>query len=230
MEPFFFETLVRYFTKFHLIILQVSCIFGIWHWKRLGASFQILVAFLLVNWSVELGAQFMKYYFRNNMPMLHVYILLEFMIWAFFYRSILGPKAWLKRYFNVFLGIGVGLIVLNTLLLQNIWTFSTYSKTLVQLFIIWIAIEFAFYIPENRAEFHPQNHALKPLNAGLILYYCGSLFIFMSGFFAADKTVSKTLLFANQGLNTIFQLLVLFSLWKVVYHRTKSSSSSASPS
>jgi hypothetical protein len=230
MEFSLFETLVRYFSQFHLVVLQLSCLFGLWHWKRLGPTFQILLVYLLVNWSVEMGAQVMKYQYKNNMPVLHVYILLEFIIWSFFYRSILGPKAVLKRYFWQILGAGIALIMLNTLFVQKIWTFSTYSKTLVQLFIIWMAIEFAFYIPENRSDTHPQNHALKPLNAGLIIYYCGSLFIFMSGFFATDKTVFMALRHANIFLNAIFQLLVLFSLWKVMYHRTKSSSSSASPS
>jgi hypothetical protein len=172
----------------------------------------------------------MGHIYHNNMPLLHAYTLIEFVIWAFFYRLILGPKTILRRYFWQILGVGMVLIVLNTIFLQNIWTFCTYSKTLVQLFIIWMAIEFAFYVPESRTVQHPQTHALKPLNTGLIIYYCGSLFIFMSGFFTSDKIVANALVMANQGLIIIFQLFVLFSLWKVVYHRTKSSSSSASPS
>jgi hypothetical protein len=230
MEPLTWETIFRFSTQHNILLSQLSCLFGIWHFKRLPYSFQILLLYLLAAVSIEWGAFLMKIIFHNNMPLLHVYILLEFVIWAFFYRSILGPRALLTRFFWQILGAGIAMIVLNTLFLQGIWTFSTYSKTLVQLFIIWMAIEFAFYVPENRAAENPHYDALKPLNAGLIIYYCGSLFIFMSGFFAADKTVADVLQIANRGLITIFQLLVLFSLWKVVYHRTKSSSSSASPS
>lgn len=115
--------------------------------------------------------------------------------------------------------------MLNTLFLQGIFEFNSYGKTLVQVLIILYALDYAFRFPALDTP-DTAEETLQLVNAAVLIYYCGSLFIFMSSQFELQMGEAIRILWKiNAILNLIFQIMILIALWKAIFKPRKSSSS-----
>ncbi len=149
----------------------------------------------------------------NNLPLLHIYTLLEFIFLSLFYKNILKQEILSKKYFNILIiSISISiLIILNSIFLQNIYTFNSNAKTLTQVIYICYALTYFFNVTLEKT---PIIKFLNSINAAILLYYAGSLFIFMFSnvFFSLSK---EHIVFwvVNALLYLIFQLWVFIALW-----------------
>ena len=216
------------FTNIPLPFLLLSCSLGLWYWRRLSPPFRMVVIYLIFNFLIEIGARVAGIVYRQNLPLLHLYTLGECLLFSLFYRQILDDSSVFKRYFAWILGVILTLVVLNTLFLQSIFEYNSYAKTLVQVLIILYALDYAFRFSEQDS-YNAQSQALRLVNAAVLIYYCGSLFIFMSSEFDVELQGAILILWKiNAVLNLIFQLMVLVALWKAIFNQQKSSSSQVS--
>lgn len=209
-----------------LPFLLISCCLGLFYWKRLTPPLKLIVVYLVFNFFIETAARVTGYLYKQNLPLLHLYTLGEFILFTLFYHKILDSSSLLKRGFRWILLGGSVLVVLNTLFLQNIFSFNSYAKSMVQVMIILYALDYAFrFTQPDRAE-PSQNNALQLINAAVLLYYCGSLFVFLTSSFATRMSDAIRILWQiNTALNVIFQVIVLIALWKAIFRPQTSSSS-----
>jgi hypothetical protein len=211
-----------------VLCLSLSCFVGLRYWNRLPRAFKILVVYLIFNLFIEISARAAAIFFRQNLPLLHLYTLGEYWLLSLFYREILDKESVFQGYFKWIVPTVLTLVVCNTVFLQSIFEFNSYAKTLVQFLIILYALDYSFRFSEREAATSPTERQLRLVNAAVLVYYCGSLFIFMSNHFALRMgNAIKILWDINSVLNLIFQIVVLVALWKVVSLHQKSSSSSA---
>lgn len=218
-------------TSLPVLCLLVSCCIGLLFWRRQLPPMKIIIVFLLFNLTIEIGARIVGILYRNNLPLLHLYTFGECLLFSLFYRQVLDEKSVFKRYFYQVLGVTLILVVLNTIFLQGIFQFNSYAKTLVQVLIILYALDYAFRFSEEEEQHTIVNRSLRLINAAVLIYYCGSLFIFMSSTFEIETGGALQILWdINTVLNLIFQIVVLIALWKVVFHQRKLSSSSVQAS
>ena len=194
-------------------------------------AYKYLSLYLGFNLIIEIGAHLMSHS-GNNLPLLHVYTLGEFWLWSLFFRELLGNDSWLRRYFVPITTIVSVLVVSNTLWLQPIWGFNSHAKTLVQVIIIAYSLSFAFHFSQDTTTISPQlTQLLRFINAIVLVYYCATLFVFMSsGFWLKYESVMKVLVSFNKGINRLFHCLILYALWKVTRFLRNSSSSRVSVS
>ncbi len=219
-------------TKFPALVfvfLLPSCLLGLVWWRRLPPSFRILVVYLWFNLATEIGSRIYGHYTKNNLPLLHVYTFGEMLLWSLFYRQILHPSAVLVRYFKWMTGLVLTAVVLNTIFLQGLWTFNSYAKTLVQLLVILYALSYAFNFLLEESPNVPLQKVLRPVNAAVLLYYCGALFIFMfSTLSLSSHQGSFDFLWKiNVVLNVVFQSIVLFSLCRLLIFKPRKLPSSS---
>ncbi len=213
-------------TTLPLLFLLVSCYLGIRYWHRLSGPLKVLAVYLWFNLGIEAGARIMGILYSQNLPLLHLYTLGECLLFSLFYRRILDENSIFKRFFPWILGITLSLVVLNTLFLQGIFEFNSYGKTLVQVLIILYALDYAFRFPALDTPDTAKNKTLQLVNAAVLIYYCGSLFIFMSSQFELQMGEAIRILWKiNAILNLIFQIMILIALWKAIFKPRKSSSS-----
>ncbi|MFM9946902.1 MAG: hypothetical protein ACKV1O_03090 [Saprospiraceae bacterium] len=209
-------------SAFPLLCLSVSCV--IWVMKRASFSWplQILGYFLLFNLFIEIGARLIVYFVPNNLPLLHLYTVGEFVLLSFFYRSLLPEHVIFRKFFPVLLVMVSLLILMNTLFLQSIFVFNSYAKTLVQIILILYAILFFFHLPEASSFKTQEGWSLRMINSAVLIYYCGSLFIFMfSNIFIEKSIIYHGFWIFNALLNFLFHILVLIGLWRVAFRRPK---------
>ena len=208
-----------------LCVLLLSCSLGLRYWRRLPPPFRILVAYAIFNVCIEIAARLCGYFYKQNLPLLHLYTLGEFVLFSFFYRMILSKRSLFSRHFLLFLTSGIILIILNTTFLQGIFEFNSYSKTLVNIVVILFALDYAFAFSDLDEPEPFYGKALRLFNAGVLIYYSGSIFIFMSSQFELETGGALLVLWqVNVVLNLIFQIILLISLWKVIYRPRKLSS------
>ena len=221
--PQFYE-----FSNVPLPFLLLSCCLGLRYWHRLSRPLQIIVIYLIFNFLIEIGARVTGILYRQNLPLLHLYTFGECLIFSLFYRQILDNASVFKRYFGWILSAALLLVVLNTVFLQGIFEFNSYAKTMVQVLIILYALDYAFRFSDWENPDFVKNESLRLINAAVLIYYCGSLFVFMSSQFELQMGEGIRILWKiNSLLNLIFQIMVLIALWKAIFSPRKSSPSLA---
>lgn len=193
-----------------LAILLGSLGLAFFHWKSLPQSFKYLAYYLAWNLFIEVLSRVFIECEINNLPLLHIYTLLEFVFFSFLYREMGIFEKWTSRNFWIFLGVVMSLVVLNSAFLQSIWAYNSYAKSLVQLSLIGYGVAYIFLLREK----NPMTSALNLMNAAILVYYSGSLFVFMFANVLLSNPYRSLFWEANVYLNFIFQILIFMSLWK----------------
>lgn len=162
-------------TKWVMVALSVL---AAQRWKVLSTPLRIIAVWIFFSLFIELGASYARQVYRNNLAWYHAYTLGELLLLSAFYRLILDKNSIIKRYLVPLTAVFTFLVIFNSLFIQYIDTINSYSKTLVQLVLIWYAIDFAFTFWDDHDKPAYYNE-LRLINSGALFYYCGSLFIFL---------------------------------------------------
>ncbi len=204
-----------------LLCLCINVALCILYRKKLNTPFQRLCYYLIWNLSIEISVLIAgKLEYSNNLPLLHLYTLGEFLLFSYFFKSLLNKPIFFKKYFWHFMSIGSLFIVCNSIWLQSIYIFNSYAKTFVQLTIIGYAILYFYNLIENQAFTPTISKSLRLINSAILVYYSGSLFIFMcSNVYYENAQVYDIFWIFNALLNVLFQLLILIGLWKVFFKK-----------
>jgi len=207
------------------ILLLVNTVLCLIFFRRQSMSLKYFTILLLLSLIIQAAAHFLWMQKSpgntkvNNLYLLHAYTLGEFILITLFYHPIFKERALWRNTVLGFLCIVSTLIVANSIFLQPITVFNSNAKTLTQ--SIFIAYATAFFLQETSNKENLYFPSLKTINSAILLYYAGSLFIFMFGnvFFQLDD-FHKIFWVANALLYLIFQLLVFYAIWQ--FRQTKS--------
>jgi hypothetical protein len=208
-----------------VLCLTITTVIVLTKYKNLEIPFKRLLYFLLWNLFIEVLARVFTYAEINNLPLLHVYTIGEFILFSWFYKSLLIKPIVFQNKFWHFIISGAFLIALNSLLFHSIYEFNPLGKTFVQIIIISYAVLYFYNLTETQSNSNRVSKSLSLINSAVLIYYSGSLFIFMCSQALGDYPEWITTFWGfNAVLNLIFQLLIFFGIWKVVYRKTPSSS------
>lgn len=156
---------------------------------------------------------------------MHFYTLGEFILYSWFYHSLIKKAQKLNSWFLYFV-IGVSAaIILNSMFIQSIYEFNTIAKTCVQIIIIGYAIMYFLNLTEEQPLSHTSEKSLRLINSAVLIYYSGSLFIFMCGQISFIKGDIYLVFWTfNAILNVVFQILILIAVWKIIFKKIPLSS------
>ncbi len=215
------QNIYSYTVKITLLFLCINVAFCIFHRKKLNIPFQRLCYFLIWNLLTEILAFIFMRLGYNNLPLLHIYTLGEFLLLSYFFKSLLTKPVFLRTAFWYFVIAGSLFIIINSLFFQSVFGFNTFAKTFVQISIIGYAILYFYNLVENPLFSVAISKSIRLINSAILVYYSGSLFIFMcSNVYLKDMQVYVPFWAFNAFLNFIFQLLILIGLWKVFFKKT----------
>jgi hypothetical protein len=135
--------------------------------------------------------------------------------------SLLDKPTFSRTLFWYFVIAGSLFIIGNSIFFQSIFKFNSFAKTFVQVTIIGYAILYFYNLVENQVLPITQSKSLRLINSAILVYYSGSLFIFMcSNLYLENKQIYVPFWAFNAILNFLFQLLILVGLWKVFFKKT----------
>jgi hypothetical protein len=202
-----------------LIVLSTNVVFCFVHRHKLNSPFRFLFYYLIWNLLIEiLAITFMKIGY-NNLPLLHIYTLGEFVFFSYFYKSLIHKPSAFQKFFRHYIVVGSILIILNSIFFQSIYDFNTYSKSVVQITIIGFAVLYFYNLIENKLLTEEISKGLRLVNSAILIYYSGSLFIFMYGISLEANDHYIMMWTFNAILNLVFQMLILRGLWKVYFKK-----------
>lgn len=206
------------------VLLLINTVLSVLYLWRSFDGFKYFVCFQVFTLIILVAAKLLWLEHEhnkavNNLPLLHFYTLGEFIILTMYYHQIFKLIPIWRKYILSFVVVVIGLILANSIFLQPITTFNANAKTLTQ--VIFIGYSVFFFSKEiyNRTDF--LFSILKTINSAILLYYAGSLFIFMFGNVLINLEQLHSLFWvANAVLYLIFQLLVFTAIWQ--FRQTKS--------
>ena len=215
-----FDAIAITFSYIARFILLASVFVIAVNWQKFARPFHFFLWYVILNLIVELVAGVYFELSKNNLPILHLFTFLEFVLLSSFYKPLLRDFGLSVRlFFLITISVAL-LIVLNTLFLQPIFEFNSYAKSLSQTILIAYAVWY-FFGKTIWAKKSTGNNDLDLINAALLIYFSGSLFIFMfSNTFAGDETGAYSFFWAlNALLNVLYQVLIFIGLWRVAYSK-----------
>ena len=208
------------------LILVINVLLFIVRYKALATEIKYLGLFLLLCFVIEISSQWLFHLGINNLFLLHIYTLLELLSWSYFYYYLFRKRQTINKWLPYFTLILSMLIILNTIILEPMSGFNSNAKTLVQLTLIAYSVYYFFTAFGNIDLTLPVPRAITFINFSVILYYSGSLFIFMLpklltsiGF---DHAKINSLWAINALLLLVFHTLISISLWTVAFRKQKS--------
>ncbi len=192
------------------MILLGSIVLAVIYFSRLPRAFKVLLAYLFWNLLVE-GITFLLPYGTNNLPLLHIHTLIEFVLFTLLYRETRILDFLERDGFWVFILIISGLIVLNSLFLQDIFSYNSYAKTLVNTLLIAYALIYFFGMLGKTEVDEP----FLWVNSAVLIQYTASLFVFMFSNVSVSDTIFNLIWDMNMVINFLFQILIFIAIWKV---------------
>jgi len=218
-------SLFKYSGYAAVFVLSLSVILSTLNFNKLQKPYIRLLYFLVWNLFIEISARCFAIFEINNLPLLHLYTLGEFILFSWFYKSLISKPTFLLRKLDISILIGAILILVNSVFFQGIYGYNSIAKTIVQLIIICFAVLFFYNQTEIRTESNTISKSLSLINSAILIYYSGSLFIFMTSQMLKMYPDWKEVFWAfNAVLNIAFQILILCGIWMVVFKKTPSAS------
>jgi len=146
-------------------------------YRKLAFSLKPVVVYLLVAGITNLIASMLAHNSINNMPLLHLYTVVEFLLLAAFYRRIF--ESTLLKITNWMCIVFPLLCLLNALFVQSIYSNPTITRSAESFLISTLAVCWFFRMPETGKDAANLHEAQFPINTGILLYFAGAFFLFL---------------------------------------------------
>lgn len=176
--------------------------------RRFGVYVVAVALFELLSYSLV----FVFKSSHNNLYLLHLYTLVEFVFIGLFFAKLFDLFEW-KLPYGLLLFLGSILIILNSIFIQPFDEYNSFSRTPVQL-VFMLGCFAAFYFFTHRNYPWPDRGMVKMFLIALLLKYSGSLFLYLFGNQIAllQTETQKALWLVNASLNFIAQVIILIAI------------------
>jgi len=195
---------------------------GIWaiRYSRLPRAVRVFGLYLLLNLLLQTAAYLLWRQKMNNLPLLHLNTLLEFVFISWFFKEVYTGLPVFKGYFLPLIGGLTLLLILNSVFVESVFDFNTRAKTFVQM-VLMLYVVLYFFDAYGRVDLMDrEQQAISFLCFAVLFYYAGSLFIFMFSEFSKLEQVQegyKYIWLINAFLTAIFQLIALVAISRAAF-------------
>jgi uncharacterized membrane protein YjjB (DUF3815 family) len=170
----------RFIFYFSIVPLVVACLIGVVRYQRLDKTRRYLVWLSLLALLVSIVSMWLAYHKRPNLFLAPLDTAIEFTLLALMYRRTLRPVAVVR-----YLPAAIGLFLLGTALsyqpLLNTIEFSPIqhvTESVMVLVLVLLYFRHKLKLPMSLAPL--EHEPMFWISAGLLLYFSGSIFIFLS--------------------------------------------------
>lgn len=168
------------------VLLPIIC--GLFFYSRLATGGRYMLLYTCMGAVFNLLADYFAGEYRNNMPVFHLYSVFEFTLCALFFRSVFSGTR-LSRFFPVAIFSFVVFSVLNIFFIGDIFSFNSYPRTIAAVLIIVFCLIHMYRMLGRNAEQGGGQSSLT-ICVGLLLYFSGSLFLFMFSRYLLESRVA----------------------------------------
>lgn len=162
----------------------------------------------------------------NNLHLLHLLVIVEFIFLSLFYKRILRfNHSRIDLIFKIYLILIGGFTLINSIWIEGLRVFNTNGKILVQFIIIILSVVFFYQRSMTIFKTNIYEKSLRLVNSALLIYYSGSFIYFLIYKFTSDNKkydgIQVDLLIFNASLYLLFTILILIAILMVITQRKK---------
>lgn len=152
---------------------------------------------------------------KNNLPVLHIYTMIEFSTIMFFYQ-IVFKNAIDKVWFIVLISGFLIFCLINAFFIQKWHIFNTYPRTLESIIIISTSLFYYYKITKQTLYIQIEKSATFWINTGFFIYFSGSFLLFMLSNYILPLSLKFNMIVwqLHAFLSCVLYCLIFIGLWQ----------------
>lgn len=193
---------------------------GVLLWRHLDGIMRVLFWLVFASMFADLSSLILAFQKVNNWPVLNIFVIVQFIL---FYLIIEHDK---NTFFSfVFLSCCIIPGIANYLFVQSPKTFNSYSAYSYAIVIIIVCLRFLYFLMKDMAVEKIQALPLFWLSFGALIYYAGTLFLFLFNNYLALHMPARlpNIWILHNFLNIAKNFFLFMTLW--VNYKSKTSQS-----
>lgn len=178
------------------------------NYDKLQSASRLLFSYLIVSGLINLIAIILVRFKMTNLPLLHIYTIVEAVLILSYFRVIFADP-FIKKVLSVIIILFPIICVLNFTFLQSIKTFNTYTRPLEAIIITFFCLLY-FY----KSGF-TENWIHKPINwfnMGILIYFPVACIIFILSNYLVFVRMNKPMNSMIWNLHAVF-VMFLYLIW-----------------
>lgn len=185
---------------------------GLLNYKRLTRPYKVFFYFFVFCAGMEISSDIMKSMLTNNMPALHLYTLVEFLVFSFIYYSHFEDSK-LRLFVKINTMIFVAVWLADALLIDGIWNWNTWSRSYSAISVLCYALIYFYFLFQKDSKQYNTRHPMFWTGIGTLVYFGANPQYFLSfqKFMAADAALASTITFIHAALNIVASLFYALS-------------------
>jgi len=199
------------------LFILAPLIVGLRGFRSFDQAAKTLVWYLIISAFTTIIAVYLAYNHINNMPVFHIFTILEFMILTLFYRHLAANRL-AKQVLTFFICAFLVFGIINAIYIQPINTYNSLPRSIESLLLITFSLT-SFYtsLGENNTTLKRTKDLLW-INIGIICYFSGALFLFIfSEYIAKDPSTYRI----GWIIHAVLLAAVLYTMITVYFIKTK---------
>jgi hypothetical protein len=130
---------------------------------------------------------------KNNLPILHGYTILEFVVIIWLYKIVILEKISEKLFILLLISFIV-FSILDSIMIESMYSFNTYCRSIEALiFVLLSMIWFTNRLSKNVSEEFTINNGVDYIIGGFFIYFSGSIVLFSFSNYINNLTYSLAL-------------------------------------
>lgn len=181
-------------------------------YRQLSSAAKLIYWYLIVS-AIFTGLSLLiaRYYHKNNMPVTHLFTLIEAGFILFFYKTVLGAEKRNRSYTYLLLAFTITCIV-NAIFFQSIYTYNSYTKSIESIICILLAMKYFAAIASGTISTRISTNAGFYLNAGFFLYFSGAFMLFVfSNFIITNLSLNNFLIIWTIHASLVLLMYLFFT-------------------
>jgi hypothetical protein len=201
------ETLKIIFFKYSPWIIVIPLFLSIRNYsKNKSAELKPLIFYLLLSCITQIVSLGLWANSINNLPVLHVYTILEFNVLMWFYLVVFNDVL-AKKIILCICVLFTLFAIIDSTLLENVFIFNTLGRSIEAFLIISMSLVYFIYsLSTENLNAAINSRQIKYINIGIFIYFTGSIVLFTFNNYII--ALAKTLVLNIWSIHTL--LLVLF--------------------
>lgn len=164
-----------YISSFSILVPTLLALF---QWKSLNAIEKGLGTSLLAIASVQMLALLVSEVLKlNNMPLYHVYLVLEFLLLLRIYYYYVFKKSAQRSHYVIIIASALVMLV-NGLFFQDFMSFPSHLRSLQGILLIALALGYFFQLLKADENIRLSQDPAFFMSCGILLYYFTNLLLF----------------------------------------------------
>jgi len=203
--------------KYHWVIIFFPLLIGFFFFRRFQRGTKYIFFFVAFGSLTEILSRIFRGLdlIDNTMPIGHIYIPVSFLLAGLFYIN--GLKGFVKeKIIAAVIIVFILFSVINSLLIQSIYSFANYSGAIGALILIGFSVlQFAKIMVEGKIKKLIDEPAVW-INSGILVYYTANFFFYILYNILLENTIDFLLqtIFVFKIFNVIFYILIAIGFWK----------------